>query len=236
MEEVTTKSGMSVGMVVGIAVLVAIVFGGGAYAYVNNKATKEKNDLQTQITDLQKQVATSGTTSGTTSATTTPSSTTSTTTDETVNWKTYTNDTEGYSVKYPSNWFFVYSAEQNGGKTSQEKSLYISSSKITPCTDYCAPTPYSSALKINMSSISGKTLDSAFTDRFGSIDGLEKTLLTIGGQPAFRGVVPCQKNERLGCDDPTWLVIKGDKLFTFDSGLSYIPQYDQIVSTFQFTK
>jgi|GEM_PF-3534939 len=41
MEEITTKSGMPIGMVVGISVLVAIVFGGGAYAYANNKAEKE---------------------------------------------------------------------------------------------------------------------------------------------------------------------------------------------------
>lgn len=100
MEEVTTKSGMSTGMVIGIAVLVAIVFGGGAYAYVNNKATKEKKDLNAQITDLQKQV----TSSGATSTTTTPTSSTSTAADPTASWKTYTSSTYGYNVKYPADW------------------------------------------------------------------------------------------------------------------------------------
>lgn len=97
MEEVTTKSKNSVGMVIGIAVLVAIVFGGGAYAYMNNKATKEKNDLNAQITELQKQVATLGTIT-----TTTPVSSTSVTTDETANWTTYTNTQYGFSYKYPA--------------------------------------------------------------------------------------------------------------------------------------
>lgn len=57
MEETTNKSGMSTGMIIGIAVIVAIVFGGGTYAYVNNKAEKEKKDLNAQITELQDQVS-----------------------------------------------------------------------------------------------------------------------------------------------------------------------------------
>jgi outer membrane murein-binding lipoprotein Lpp len=100
MEETTNRSGMSTGMIVGIAVIVAILFGGGAYAYVNNKAEKEKKDLNAQITELQSQVS-----SATTATTTTPSSSTSTTaaTDETASWKTYTSDKYGFSIKYPSN-------------------------------------------------------------------------------------------------------------------------------------
>jgi outer membrane murein-binding lipoprotein Lpp len=71
MEETTNKSGMSTGMVIGIAVIVAIVSGGGVYAYVNNKAEKEKKDLNAQITELQSQVssATTVTPSYSTSAT-----------------------------------------------------------------------------------------------------------------------------------------------------------------------
>lgn len=97
MEETTNKSGMSTGMIIGIAVIVAIVFGGGAYAYVNSKAEKEKKDLNAQITELQSQVS-----SATTATTATPSTTT--TTDETANWKTYTSPTFGYSIKYPTAW------------------------------------------------------------------------------------------------------------------------------------
>lgn len=75
MEETTNKSGMSTVMVIGIAVVVAIVSGGGVYAYVNNKAEKEKKDLNAQITELQNQVssATTVTPSYSTSATVAPS-------------------------------------------------------------------------------------------------------------------------------------------------------------------
>ena len=77
MEETTNKSGVSTGMVAIIVIIVAIIFGGGAYAYVNNKATKEKKDLNAQITQLQSQV--SSATAVTTTTTTTPSSATSAT-------------------------------------------------------------------------------------------------------------------------------------------------------------
>lgn len=221
MEEVTTKSGVSIRMVIGIAVLVAIAFGGGAYVYVNNKAEKEKENLNAQITELQKQVATLETTA---------------TTDETADWKTYINETDKYSLKYPSGWFAEYSATQNDGQTSATKSLYLSASKIVPCTD-CAPNPYGMVFHISSSSVASETtLDNVFNQSFGNIDGLEKTQLTIGGQPALKGVVSCEKNEGLGCDNPRWIVINNGKLLIFESGLSYNPANDLIISTFQFIK
>lgn len=127
MEETTNKSGMSTGMIIGIAVVVAIVFGGGAYAYVNNKATKEKKDLNAQITELQSQVS-----SGTTATTTTPSSATSVTADETANWKTYTNTKYGYSIKFPTG----FSAHEEGmarstDATPDSSAIVITNNKLT---------------------------------------------------------------------------------------------------------
>lgn len=72
MEETRNKSEVSTGMVVGIAIIIAILFGGGAYAYVNNKATKDKEVLNAQITELQSQVS-SGTVASGTAPTTDPS-------------------------------------------------------------------------------------------------------------------------------------------------------------------
>lgn len=128
MEETTNKSGMSTGMVVGIAVIVAILFGGGAYAYMNNKATKEKKDLNVQITELQSQVS-SATTATPSSSTSTP-----TATDATVGWKTYTSPASAlssYSIsfKYPNTWLTDNSSPSSYFKlyqTSGEKeSNYI---------------------------------------------------------------------------------------------------------------
>ncbi len=96
-EQMQTKKGMSGAMITLLILLAAVVFGGGAYAYVNNKATKEKNGLNAQITDLQSQVASLQTTA---SATTSTSATTSATAELTK----YINSKYNFSFKYPNGW------------------------------------------------------------------------------------------------------------------------------------
>ena len=123
MEESANKSGMSTGMIIGIAVLVAIIFGGGAYAYVNNKAEKEKKDLNAQITQLQSQVSSAKT------AITTPGTTT--TTDETASWKSYSDTTTGFSFKYPEN-FTIYDGNSSAdwATRSGKNKLNVSALKM----------------------------------------------------------------------------------------------------------
>ncbi|MCX6812602.1 MAG: PsbP-related protein [Candidatus Berkelbacteria bacterium] len=96
-------------MIVISVVITAGVIGGGTYYLVNSKATKDKDNLQSQITDLNKKVAdaeqslaTAQSATATTTPTTTPTTSTATTTDPTAEWKTYTNATYKFSVKYPS--------------------------------------------------------------------------------------------------------------------------------------
>lgn len=108
MEELD-KPKVSITAIVISAVLAAVIFGGGVYAYQSNQAKKDKDALKSQITaletekaNLEKQVADSTTN---TTTTTQSSTSTTTTTDETANWKTYTSASLGISFKYPSDWF-----------------------------------------------------------------------------------------------------------------------------------
>lgn len=57
MEEQPSKSGLSTSAVIGIALIIAIVFGGGVYAYMNRISSKDKEALNAQITQLQNQVS-----------------------------------------------------------------------------------------------------------------------------------------------------------------------------------
>lgn len=53
----TSKKGVSTGIVIGIVFIVAIVFGAGMYLYANNKAAKENENLNAQITELQNKIS-----------------------------------------------------------------------------------------------------------------------------------------------------------------------------------
>jgi len=102
MEEVTNKGGMSTGMVVGIAVIVVAVFGGGVYAYVNSKTEKEKKDLNAQITEFQNEVS-----SAKTATTTAPSPSISAiapSVNTATDWKGYKNTKYGFSLTFNDLW------------------------------------------------------------------------------------------------------------------------------------
>ena len=227
MEETTNKSGMSTGMIIGIAVIVAFVFGGGAYAYVNNKAEKEKKDLNAQITELQSQV-----TSAKTATATTPSSSTSTTTttDATANWKTYTNPDYGLSFKYPNDWTLG----------SGESSVYLQSPETIkrkeegqfPGADMWVGY-YSSVNKLD-SSATGTLLD-YLNKLASSTNGSILKESTIGDKASY------DINEVGEGGFLSIYVPVGEKVIhiTFDGVLNrgeLSSEGSRIVSTFQFTK
>jgi hypothetical protein len=158
--------------------------------------------------------------------------------DETLTWKTYTNTVEGYSIKYPKDWFVEYSNGQAypGQSVPDTKKLYISSTKIVPCTSSCLPGPYSSALQISSETLAtGKVLAGVATDLKSNNSGVtyKEESLTIGGQPAIKLTSQC---EGLACGNPIWVLVKDSKSFTFNSNIGYEETYDKIVATLQFTK
>lgn len=87
-------------------VATVVIAGGGTYYLVNAKATKDKDNLQSQITDLNKKiddsqvalVAAEATSAGTAATTTTV------TPDPTAGWSTFSDATLGFSIKYPTTW------------------------------------------------------------------------------------------------------------------------------------
>ena len=96
-----------------VVLITVIVTGGlvgsGTYYYLNNKATKDKDALQSQINDLNKKVA-----DAEKSLADAKTDQTTTTADETANWKTYSNTQMGFSLKYPQNWEISATDETNG--------------------------------------------------------------------------------------------------------------------------
>ena len=196
MEETTNKSGMSTGMIIGIAVIVAIIFGGGAYAYVNNKAKKEKKDLNAQITELQSQV------SSATTATTVPSSSTSAIADATANWKTYTSPTFGYSIKYPTTRTEKQGRVLETGVSEDTKNMSIEfysgdTLMLRIATDYKTKVGDPSLATLaaeKQPPIDKTTISGAVAYKIGSLDGYRR--LVVVSDPASHGLEYITKDSK----------------------------------------
>lgn len=144
---------------VAVVILVALISGGGVWWWQTNKAASEKTALQSQITSLQSQLSQKTTP---TTATTTPATTT-TTKDETADWKTYSNTTYNYSIKYPSDWSVLTrgdyqvhflaptTAKFNPDKEPGQGNIYIVMQKSGPSL---SPIQYSSKKTISISGTS----------------------------------------------------------------------------------
>lgn len=120
-EQTIVKKGMSPLAIIGIAVLVAIVFGGGTYAYVISKAAKDKNDLNAQISTLQSQVASLQTVSAT------PVSSAS----STATAATYSNSTFGFSFPKPTGATVTESASTLSDAKGGSKVVNVKTSDFT---------------------------------------------------------------------------------------------------------
>lgn len=234
MEETTNKSGMSTGMIIGIAVMVAIVFGGGAYAYVNNKAEKEKKDLNAQITKLQSQVS-----NATTATTTMPSSSTSTTaaTDVTANWKTYTNSKYSFSVKYPkTDATGSYPSSINTSEEWIAKEITVGGTLAT--INFGPPSSAQGGYiwGINVMSGSTTTLDKQIAgqgDQWSDRKESKQTI-TIDGSTATIVTVTT-------ASQPDWIskvvyIEKGGNIFEISNGAIQSTSFDPFYKSFQFTK
>jgi len=129
------KPKSNVGMMVLLVILVAIVFGGiGYWLGGNNKTTSST-------------ATASATATSTAVATVSPKA--SATADETANWKTYTNDTYGFSFKYPASWTFT-----KGGGNDCQSIGYLTSPETKKEYDELVAQGVEGGLPITLSDIS----------------------------------------------------------------------------------
>lgn len=78
--------------------------GGGTYYYENQKLNSNKSELQTQIDTLGAKVSEQTKTISDLNTAATATSNVTATTDPTATWKTYSDTTVGYSIKYPTDY------------------------------------------------------------------------------------------------------------------------------------
>jgi len=96
--------------------------GAGGYYYLNSKWTKDKNNLKSQISDLQKKVDADSESSTSSSSTSVSSSSSSSSSN---NLTTYTNKTYGYSFKYQSAFQLIdYLYDSQSGQ-QVKKDIYV---------------------------------------------------------------------------------------------------------------
>lgn len=209
--------------VVLVVILVALISGGGIYAWQANKSTSEKAQLQSQITSLQSQLNQQKTTPATTPTTTTP--TTTTTTDETADWKTYTNEKYGYSFKYPKGWIVAsYSKDEDVVLSDQPGGHWLFGVRVSSNTD-----------NLSLETIANKEADKRVKATGENLSKADISSLKLGGLEAKQIVV-----SPVGDYGNTEVVsIKGKNIIEIPGDTSTQENkniFEGILSTFQFTK
>jgi hypothetical protein len=94
-----------------ITVVVMAILGGGGYYYLNGKESKEKNDLQAQIDDLNSKLSTQSSASTGSTATAGATATTATPVVDTTGWKSLVLPLTKGTVKYPATWTLAKEAD-----------------------------------------------------------------------------------------------------------------------------
>ena len=138
-------------------------------------------------------------------------------------WKTYTNTKYGFEMKYPSDWY-LYAGNQSDVFFQPTKEI-----------NGGIPGPHANALEVKVEAYSSqKSLDSVIKDKFAQAGiSFTKNSYEIGGISGLKVIFQC---EGVGCGAPEWFVTKGNNLYYFNSNLGYSKTFDQILSTFKFTK
>lgn len=166
----------------------------------------------------------------------TPTQTVSASTVSTADWKTYENTKYNYSIKYPQDWDLIFQPQNPEVPSSQSGSFNLANFKLNlPIYNFDKGQIMIYMLADSISS----TLPCSL-----STDGLEKAAITaLGDVKALRYDAASKgETESGGIDDR--IVVRANKnnicyeisLSPANPGSDLIAKFDQILSTFQFTK
>ena len=135
------KKGISTILAVCITVFVMLAMAGGGWYYMDKTTREAKKASDDRIAVLEKQVATLQKSIDSTSTVSTNTTTTNTaaTDSAAAEWRTYSNSSFGFTIKYPSDWTAVDTLQIPGKESTTSQSLKISTTDAT-ITMYIDPT------------------------------------------------------------------------------------------------
>ena len=190
------KPGMKKIWLVLIAIIVVGGIGFGSYTFANNKATKEKNDLQAKIDDLTStvnQMNTNLNTNTNTAIIANSNANTNSVVDPTANWNTYTNSTYKYTIKYPTTWTFAQaSTVDTATEETKNATINLTSINATKLTIITVAKTKYSGINLNQFAtdyITPKdktTITAKSASTIGSLSGYQE-MVTIS-DPASAGI------------------------------------------------
>jgi hypothetical protein len=139
-------------------------------------------------------------------------------------WKTYTSDKYGFQLQYPNGWFAY---------TDNASDVFFQSSKEISGG---IPGPHSDAFEIK--SIPSKESLDSFIASLEKQAGIiyDKVAVKIGDLDGIKAVSNCEGS---GCGAPEWFAARNGIVYHFSTNLGYENNqrnFDQILSTFKFTK
>lgn len=193
-----------------IVLVTAAVF--TTIGYVAGKNDPIQTTLTTDTTDLTTETAVTTATDTTVASATT---TTATTTDETANWKTYTNDEYGFSFKYPGDWTIT---NNNPGRTgSVNYNLTIG-----------GPDSENFQLWVNPDGFGFENASDFYKTEI-----LNGKIMVNSKEPDSSGAVGQVFTSPMTSSNVSYVLAYN---FGLTNRISELEKFDQILSTFQFTK
>lgn len=204
---------------VGIIFTVWLLVGGGVWYLVKSSEDKATKAEETALTDSNKAAKTANSPA--------KNATTSATKDETAGWKTYTNKTVGYEVKYPTGWV--------SSIPSEEKDCGVRFGVTKDQLGYCAA-GNGGLLQLGLVTI--YVINDTLVNQVNnskSITGFKQTGTTFGGKAAVKITGTQNDNKEI-----EYLVDMSGRVLSIgyyqgsQVSSDYSSDFEKIVSTFKF--